>query len=294
MIVDTHTHFYDPRRPQGIPWPKPTDKLLFRPCLPENLKSLAVPHGVTGTVVVEASSWVQDNQWLVDLADDEPFILGVVGNLDPRSSEFAAHLRQLTRHPIFRGIRVTGDLLDDLSDTALEHIQMLADAGLTLDLLIDTAHLPCAADLAKRVGPLHIVINHVARVSIGGRGVEPDPAWQTGIRAVAQHPHVYCKVSGLVERAGHEQAPADPSYYQPTIDVLWEHFGPQRLLYGSNWPVCERFGQYSTVFGIVETYFNAKGPDAAAKYFWQNSKAAYGWSERSKSMKRGGGVISDQ
>lgn len=279
MIVDTHTHFYDPRRQQGIPWPRPTDELLYRPCLPKHLKSLAVPHGVRGTIVVEASPWVEDNHWLVDLAEDEPFILGVVGNLDPRSATFAAHFEQLVRHPIFRGIRVAGPVLDDLSDTVLNHLQMLADADLALDLLVNTVHLPQVVNLAERLGQLRIVINHVARVPIGGRGVKPDPAWQAGMAALARCPCIYCKVSGLVERSGHEQAPADPAYYQPTIDVLWEHFGPQRLVYGSNWPVSERFAPYDHVFEIVKDYFGNKGTTAWANYFWANSQAAYRWGD---------------
>src|SRR5205809_6764170 len=105
MIIDTHTHFYDPTRPQGVPWPPPDDTVLYRRVMPENYKALAVPEGVTGTVVVEASQWVEDNEWILDLAAREPFIVGFVGNLQPGSPDFGANLERLAANPLFRGIR---------------------------------------------------------------------------------------------------------------------------------------------------------------------------------------------
>ena len=83
MIIDTHTHFYDPSRPQGVPWPEEDDEILYRRALPEDYKALAVPEGVTGTIMVECSPWVEDNQWVLDLADADPFIVGLVGHLEP-------------------------------------------------------------------------------------------------------------------------------------------------------------------------------------------------------------------
>ena len=89
MIIDTHIHLYDPTRPQGVPWLSPDDEVLYRKVFPEDYKALAIPEGVTGTVVVEASEWVEDNQWILDIAADEPFIVGFVGNLQPGSEDFA-------------------------------------------------------------------------------------------------------------------------------------------------------------------------------------------------------------
>ena len=97
---------------------------------------------------------------------------------------------------------------------------------------------------------------------------------------VAEHPNVYCKVSGLVESAQESPAPDDVGYYTPTLDVLWEAFGEDRLVYGSNWPVSERFADYATVQKIVMDYFKGKSEEAAEKYFWQNSRVAYKWVKR--------------
>ena len=100
MIIDTHTHFYDPTRPEGVPWPNPNDEVLYRRVMPEDFKALAVPEGATGTVVVEASKWLEDNQWILDLAADEPFIVGFVGHLEP-TDDFEDNLNRFSANPLF-------------------------------------------------------------------------------------------------------------------------------------------------------------------------------------------------
>ena len=92
MIIDTHVHFYDTDRPEGVPWPDPTDTVIYRPSLPDRYKALAEPAGVTGVIVVEASTWLEDNRWILDLAEDEPLVKGFVGNLDPEDAAFERNL----------------------------------------------------------------------------------------------------------------------------------------------------------------------------------------------------------
>src|SRR3954466_15974306 len=99
--VDAHTHFYDPTRPGGVPWPGKDDKLLYRRVLPEHCKAVARPHGVTGTVVVEASPWGEDNQWLLNLAKDDSFLVGIVGHLAPGDDGFARHLERFAKNKLF-------------------------------------------------------------------------------------------------------------------------------------------------------------------------------------------------
>src|SRR2546425_11052705 len=110
-IIDTHTHFYAPTRPQGVPWPGKDDKLLYRRVLPEHYRAVTRGQGVAGTVVVEASPWVEDNQWLLDLAVKEPLIVGVVGHLTPAAEDYRKHLERFAKNPLFRGIRIAADLL---------------------------------------------------------------------------------------------------------------------------------------------------------------------------------------
>lgn len=110
--IDAHTHFYDPTRPQGVPWPDKRNKLLYRPVLPDEFKQLTRPQHIGGTVVVEASPWVEDNQWLLDLAEREPFLVGVVGRLDPADEQFPSLLRRFAPQRRFRGIRISHDTLN--------------------------------------------------------------------------------------------------------------------------------------------------------------------------------------
>lgn len=279
MIIDTHTHFYDPTRPEGVPWPSPEDELLYRRVLPEHHKALAVPEGVRGTVVVEASKWAEDNQWILDLAANEPFIVGFVGHLELDWVDFETYLDRFATNPLFRGIRLRGTDIDQAGGNGnFSRIEMLAAKDLELDLLLGAEGLSDVASLAEQIPDLRIVINHVAHVKIDGNA--PEAFWAEGIQKAAACPNVYMKVSGLVERAQDKPVPADVAYYTPTLDVLWNAFGEDRLVYGSNWPVSARFADYATVQHIVAEYFNAKGDAIAEKYFWKNGMAAYKWLDR--------------
>ena len=108
MIIDTHTHFYDPTRPQGVPWAREDNELLYRPVLPEHHRDLSEPEGVTGTVVVEASAWLEDNEWILNMAAEDPWIVGLVGHVDPNHAEFGSDIERLSANPLFLGIRVGG------------------------------------------------------------------------------------------------------------------------------------------------------------------------------------------
>ncbi len=274
MIIDTHTHFYNPLRPEGVPWPPKNDKLLYRRVMPDDYKKLAVPEGVTGTVVVEASRWIEDNQWILELAAEEPFIVGFVGNLDARDANFIQHLDRFSANALFRGIRIGSGHLQAIGEKVfLGNIEKLAEKELALDLLINVEALLSLPALIEHTPAMRIVINHIAGVPIDGHA--PDSAWVDAIHEVARYPNVYCKVSGLAEHTGKTPAPSDIDYYAPTIDVLWEAFTEDRLIYGSNWPVSERFASYQAVQQIVNDYFSAKGEVVKAKFFWQNAKTAY-------------------
>lgn len=274
MIIDTHTHFYDPTRPEGVPWPNPDDDLLYRKVMPEDYKKLAVPEGVTGTVVVEASRWIEDNQWILDLAAKEDFIVGFVGNIDPFGDDFEDNLNRFSANPLFRGIRIGSGHLRSLSDTGfMRNIEKLAQKELTLDLLINPDALKQVPALVEHTPSMRVVINHIAGVRVDGNA--PDSDWVAAIQEAARYPNVYCKVSGLAEHTGQKPAPDDAAFYTPTIDILWKAFGEDRLVYGSNWPVSERFAEYKIVQKIVNDYFSAKGDAAKEKYFWKNAKEAY-------------------
>ncbi len=279
MIIDTHTHYYDPSRPEGVPWPDPNDDVLYRSVLPDNFKALAVPEGVVGTVVVEASVWLEDNQWILDLAADEPFIVGFVGNLDIGDEAFTARLDRFAANPLYRGIRShASKLAGATSNGAMAPLHALAERDLQLDLLLRPEDLSVVAAVAAEAPALRIVLDHLAGVRIDGGA--PNAAWLEGLRAVGERENVYMKVSALVESSDDTPAPDDLGYYAPTLDAIWEAFGEDRVVYGSNWPVSERYAPYAKVQRIVDEYFTGKGDDARTKYFRDNSKAAYKWLDR--------------
>lgn len=277
-IIDAHTHFFDPTRPEGVPWPSKNDKRLYRSVLPDEFKRLAQPLGVVGTVVVEASPWVEDNQWLLDLAAKEPFLLGIVGRLDTTSDDFEKHLRRFAGNSLFRGIRIGhSELKAGLKQgkVFVERCETLIDCNLELDVNGGPDMPADVARLAAKLPELRIVINHSANLRIDGR--EPPGKWRDAMQAAAKHTTVFCKVSALVEQTNEKPAPRDLEYYRPVLDRLWTLFGEDRLIFGSNWPVSDGGAPLATVMGIVCDYFTAKGQRAAAKFFHDNSQTAYAW-----------------
>jgi L-fuconolactonase len=276
-VIDAHTHFYDPARPQGLPWPPRGDKLLYRTVLPKDYRALPVPLPVTGTVVVEASPWLEDNQWVLDLAAKNPFILGFVGNLPIGTKGFSDSLKRFAANKLFRGIRIRDRKLDGtLEDPAfVADLKLLAKSNLSLDLVGGLEILEFAARLATEVPDLRLIIDHLAGLTVDGKAVPAE--WLAGMRKLAKRPRIYFKLSGLVEGTGRSDgsAPRDVEFYRPVLDGMREMFGSARLLYASNWPVSERFAPLATVQGIVADYFRSYGRQAEAQVFVQTAAAAY-------------------
>jgi L-fuconolactonase len=275
--LDAHTHFYDPSRPQGVPWPARDDKLLYRTVLPPEFRELTRKHNVRSAIAVEASPWLEDNQWLLDLAARETFLAGVVGNLDPAQDDFPKHLDRFARDPLFRGIRVGhAGLRRGLDQKAyLDNLGLLVQRDLALDVN-GGPDLPAdVARLAKRLPELRVVINHAANVRVDGKPVPAE--WLRGMRSAAEGKRVFCKVSALAEGTGRtrQDAPTGAEFYRPVLDALWETFGAGRLVYGSNWPVCSNAASYATVHAVVRSYFDQRGKDAAEKFFLANAQTAY-------------------
>lgn len=275
-IIDTHTHFYDPARPEGVPWPDRNDAFLYRTVLPDEYVALARPLGIASTVVVEASPRVADNDWVLELAARQPFLAGLVGHLKPGTPGFASELERLARNPKFKGIRVGGWNIPVQPENSefLRDVEQVAERGLALDILCGPEQLGSVLKLAQSVPRLRIVIDHCAGARIDGEA--PPLPWTSGIERVAGCPNVFMKVSGLPEntgRAGH--APAEPEFYRRILETLWNEFGEDRLIFGSNWPVSARFASLAQILGIVRPYFESKGRRAARKYFRDNARRVY-------------------
>jgi predicted TIM-barrel fold metal-dependent hydrolase len=234
--------------------------------------------GVTGAVVVEASAWLEDNQWILDLAKDNSFIKGFVGHLEPGDS-FRQNLEKFAKNPLFRGIRLSGravaaglsrpDFADDL--------RWLADRDLQLDVIGDHTMFAELVRLTDSAPQLRVVINHLPFDPVtdeDSRRRADDALHELGRRA-----QVYAKISGVLRRVGN-RVPLELRFYREALDRMWATFGSDRLVYGSNWPVSNQLAPYRDVLKIPYDYFAGKGPDVANQYFWKNSLAAYKWIDR--------------
>lgn len=278
-IIDTHTHFWDPTR--AVP-PGRTKAVPFsngKAVLPGDYIGPAKSAGVTGTVVVEASGWLEDNEWVLEVARSNPIILGVVGNLNEvlGTPRFDAAFAKLCENPLFRGIRLAR--AEDLARPEWQsHLQALADKGLTVDL---NAHGPAAlraaAANAALFPNLKIVLDHAAYIDFKG---DPRPEWATAIQAASRAPNVYCKVSRFQEQAGARPAPVDLGPYRPVMNLLWDAFGEDRLLFGSNWPLSDSAGSLSDAVGIAREFVRSKGGRAEEKFFHHNAARVYGLKAR--------------
>jgi L-fuconolactonase len=276
MIIDTHTHFYDPSRPEGVPWPGPDNELLYRTVLPADYRQIAEPEGVTGTVVVEASAWLDDNQWILDLAEEDPFIVGLVGHIDPARPEFRENLKRFSDHPRFCGIRCGGGYFDDIElGSFISDMRLLSEFDLALDVLANSPQFLAIASLAREIPALRIIVNHTGHGPINGE--TPNADWTAGIREMADCENIHLKVSAVMEQSTKQPAPEEDSWYVLALEEMWSAFGQGRLIYGSNWPVCERAGSFKAALGIVHRFFDKKGSEASEDYFYRNAERVYRW-----------------
>lgn len=283
-IIDAHIHLYDPTRPQGVPWPEKDDAMLYKPALPDRYRSATKGLGIVGAIEVECSPWLEDNQWVLDIAAKDPIIVGTVGDLEPGKPDFRKHLERFQRNPLFRGIRYGNlwnrNFREQLSSPVfIPDVKALADAGLELDSAQpDPALIEDLVRFTDQVPSLRVVIDHLAQLEIPTES-QARSAYEANLRELGKRPQVYVKVSEVLRRVG-GRVPVDLNFYKPRLDELWEIFGQDRLIFGSDWPNSDHWGAYPQVLNVVREYFTSKGKAAAEKFFWKNSVAAYRWVKR--------------
>jgi len=264
--------------------------VLYKPALLDRYRKIAVPLGIVGAIEVEASPWLADNQWVLDLAAKDEIVVGTIGNLEPDKPEFRHQLDQLHKNPLFRGIRY-GNLWDRDFTAAvgkpefIAGVKALADA----DLVMDTANpnpqlIADVVRLTDKVPKLRIVIDHLPRLTKPSDAAALK-AYQADLRELGKRPQVYVKVSGVVQRVN-GRVPENLAPYKATIDEIWDTFGEDRLIYGSDWPNSDLWAEYPVELKVVREYFALRGRAAEEKYFWKNSVNAYKWVHRSASQPR--------
>ena len=231
-VIDAAVHFYDTSRPQGVPWPSQSSPILYKPTFPDRYLAAIKPFTVNGVIAIEASPWLEDNLWLLNVADQNPLIRAVVGHIQPGHPDFSAALDRFSKHPLFRGIRINAGMVPRAlsQPEILADLKRLADKDLHLDILVNSNMFQEIADLAGKLPDLRIIAGHLP---LDSPKDEPGRAkFVEGLRACGKHSRVFAKVSGVVRRVG-DRVPVDSAYYKPQLDQLWEVFGPDRVVYAS-------------------------------------------------------------
>lgn len=273
MRLDSHQHFWRYDAAQ-YPWMQPSWPIR-RDFLPPDLKPLLEAAGLDGSIAVQARQSLEENRFLLALADAHPFIKGVVGWVDLRSDRVEDQLAEFAPHPRFVGVRhVVQDEPDDnfLLGAAFQRgIGKLRQFGLTYDLLIFPRQLPAAIKLVESFPDQPFVLDHLAKPPIKTGALSP---WREQVRELAKHPNVQCKVSGLVTEA--DWTGWRPADFRPYLDVVFEAFGLSRLMYGSDWPVALLAADYAQVFGLARDYLAGRPAAEHEQFFGGTTARFYG------------------
>jgi L-fuconolactonase len=251
--IDSHQHFWL-YEPAEYPWIQ-QDWPIRRTFLPPDLAPLLRNGGFDGCVAVQARQSLRETEWLLSLADEYPFIAGVVGWVDLRAKELKDQLAHFVNNPKLVGVRhVVQDETDDnfvLRNDFLRGIAALKDFGLAYDLLVFPRQLPASIELVRRFPAQRFVLDHLAKPQIKDGTVEP---WAAEIRELARLPNCFCKISGMVTEARWRHWTAED--FQPYLEIVWDSFGPDRLMIGSDWPVCLLSADYPDTMGLVRAFLN--------------------------------------
>jgi L-fucono-1,5-lactonase len=227
---------------------------LRRDFLPHDLEPELAAAGFDGSIAVQARQTLDETRWLLDLAASSPLILGVVGWVDLRSPDVRAQLDEFAGNPKLLGIRhIVQSEPDDrflLQPDFLRGISLLEEFDLTYDILIYPKHLPVAAEFVQRFPRQRFVLDHLAKPPIKSGNLHP---WDFGIRELAKSPNVFCKLSGLMTEADWRNW--KPEHIAPYLDVAFDSFGSDRLMIGSDWPVCKVAASYSRAMNMIREYF---------------------------------------
>ncbi|HZP03407.1 MAG TPA: amidohydrolase family protein [Terracidiphilus sp.] len=282
--IDTHIHLFDTLRPGGVPWPEKTDMALYKPALPDRFIGQSAHFGIVGAIAIECSPLKSDNQWLLNVAADHSVIVGVIGDLIPDAPDYLDDLDRLRQNPLFLGIRYGNlwnrDLAADLDKPGfLDGLKALAAAGLVLDSANpDPRLIGAIRRVSESVPDLRIVIDHLPHAVVPAEPGAHDAYW-ADLRALAQNPHVFVKLSEIPVRTNGRLV-TDPHAYREPLDAIWDLFGEDHVLFGSDWPNSDHVASYAQTFAIVRGCVMHKSPAAQEKYFWKNSLAAYRWKKR--------------
>ncbi len=254
--IDTHQHFWRYNAAE-YGWLDESMRDLRRDFLPDDLLAELHGAGVDASIAVQTRQTLDETRWLLDLADDHLFVAGVIGWVDLQADDVEAQLALVAANPKLIGIRhVVQSEPDDrflLRPSFCRGVAALAQFNLTYDILIHPRHLPVAAEFVAKFPDQWFVLDHLAKPPIRAGAIDE---WARDLRALAQCPRVWCKLSGLVTEADWQGW--TPAQLHPYLDVAFDCFGPDRLVAGSDWPVCTVAASYSRTMAVVSDYLERR------------------------------------
>ena len=273
LVVDAHQHFWDVGRFQ-YPWMTPQVDPLRRNFLPRDLKPLLAQAGVDRTILVQAQHSLEESRWFLEMAGANDFIAGAVVWVDLSSPNLGRDLDEFQRHPKFKGVRhIIEDEPDDawvVREVVLAGLGELERRGIPYDLLVQPRHLNYIPRLRDRCPGLKLVVDHIAKPPIAQAKMD---GWDRDMETVARLPQLWCKLSGMITEANWQTW--TPDDLKPYVEHVVKQFGTDRLLFGSDWPVCTLSGSYQQVVDTLRHALGPLGEAEAAKIWGGNARRFY-------------------
>lgn len=272
MIIDAHQHLwkYDPVRDH---WIEDSMEVLRKDFLPKDLKPILDANGVAGCIAVQADQSEEETEFLLKCAQENPFLKGVVGWVDLRAGNVEERLANYSQNEYFKGVRhiVQAEKDDFLLNKDFQNgVGKLSQYGLSYDLLIYPRQFPATLEMVEKFPNQIFVLDHIAKPSVSEK---LDAEWVKNILLLSKHENVFCKISGMVtETKNFEWVKSD---FTPYLASVVSAFGTDRLLYGSDWPVCLLAADYKEVLGIIVDYFQNFSTLEKSKIFALNAIKAY-------------------
>ncbi len=272
-MIDSHQHFWQVGR-FDYPWMTSDLGVLYDDYLPDDLAPILERNGVSKTVLVQASNSIAESRWLLSIADANSFIAGVVGWVDLMNADIDAQLEGLTAHSKFKGVRhlVESEPRDDwlVQPAVLSGLKRLSSHSLSYDLLVHTRHLKYVPQIAEHCPDLALVIDHLAKPPIAQNEINE---WSQALAPLAKFPNIHCKLSGLVTEANWSTWQIDD--LRPFVDRALELFGPDRMMFGSDYPVCLLAASYDRVLETFQQILKNLNDAEREKVFSKNAAKFY-------------------
>ena len=273
MRIDAHQHYwnYDPIRHD---WINESMKVIRKDFLPTDLSIEMKKNGIDGTIAVQVDETDEENYFLLKLAEENEFMKGIVGWMDLKTATAEEQMQHWKKYSKIKGFRcIMQGKPDELylkNDLFISQVKKLASYEFTYDLLVYHDQLPSLIRFVEKLPDNKMILDHLGKPDIKNREIK---TWKENIKILGQHPGIFCKLSGLVTEANHNNWNYDD--LMPYLEIASEAFGIERICFGSDWPVCLVAGSYTEVVGVIEQFSSQLNKDEKEKLFGANTMKFY-------------------